>query len=111
MTVDELLVRALEPILPVQASDYELTDEGDEAEYITFNYTTNPDDFGDDDPEHEIYSVQVHLFMPSGMPSLEKRARIKKALIRAGFTHPRTTDATDADGQHHIFECQIAEGV
>jgi len=107
MNVDRLLYTALNKIAGVQAGDYE-PDEGAEETYITYNYFTTPDDFGDDEPGHEVYSVQVHLFCPPGVNSLATRRKIKKALKAADFTYPRYTDATDLDGQHHIFECMIA---
>ena len=113
MTVNKILMKALEPIASVQASTYESYDaEGRTDEvYITFNYSTNPDNFGDNEPDHEVYSVQVHLFCPASTDSLLIRRDIKNALRDAGFTFPSSVDATDADGQHHIFECLIATEV
>lgn len=109
MSVDSLAYNALSGIAPVQANDYEA--ESAEETYITFNYFTTPTDYADDEPEHELYSLQAHLFCPPGVNSIKKRKQIKKALKAAGFSHPRTFNASDADGQHHIFECEIAQGV
>jgi len=108
-SVDSLLYENLKAFAAVQAGDYVSNDA--QETYITFNYFTTPDDFGDDEPGHEVYSVQVHYFCPSGINSLDTRNKIKNALKAAGFTHPSTTDATDADGQHHVIECMIAAGV
>jgi len=108
-TVEALLYKTLNKFAAVQAGDYESNDA--QETYITFNYFTTPDDYGDDEPGHEVYSVQVHYFCPSRENSIETRNKIKKALKAAGFTHPSTTDATDADGQHHVIECMIAAGV
>lgn len=42
---------------------------------------------------------------------IEKRRAIKKALAAAGTTWPSYTNASDKEGQHHVFECQLARGV
>ena len=109
MGISGILTNALEGIAPVQAGDYDPGEDSDEV-YIVFNYFTTPDDFGDDEPEHEVVSVQVHLFCPGGFNSLAMRKRIKKSLDSAGFTFPSATDLSDRDGQHHLFECMIAVG-
>ena len=56
MTVNSLLKAALEPVAPVEADTY----EGTEPTYITFGYISTPTDFGDDEPEHELFSISVH---------------------------------------------------
>ena len=84
MTVNSLLKAALEPVAPVEADTY----EGTEPTYITFGYISTPTDFGDDEPEHELFS-----------------------LAAAGTTWPSYTNASDKEGQHHVFECQLARGV
>ena len=43
--------------------------------------------------------------------TIEKRRAIKKALAAAGTTWPSYTNASDKEGQHHVFECQLARGV
>ena len=55
MTVNRLLKAALEPVAPVEADTY----EGTEPTYITFGYISTPTDFGDDEPEHELFSISV----------------------------------------------------
>ena len=107
MTVNSLLKAALEPVAPVEADTY----EGTEPTYITFGYISTPTDFGDDEPEHELFSISVHLFAPTGEDTIEKRRAIKKALAAAGTTWPSYTNASDKEGQHHVFECQLARGV
>ena len=70
MTVNILLKAALEPVAPVEADTY----EGTEPTYITFGYISTPTDFGDDEPEHELFSISVHLFAPTGEDTIEKKA-------------------------------------
>lgn len=104
MNINRILTTALNPIAPTEADAY----EGRKGVYITFNYDTVPDNFGDDEPEQERVSIQVHLYAPLGLDTLKKRQAVKKALHGAGFTWPRHTNASDKDGQHHVFECETA---
>jgi hypothetical protein len=78
--------------------------------YFVFNFDTIPDDFGNNKPKHERALVQVHLFCPHEFDSVTLRKNVKKNLSKAGFTWPVTTNASDENGQHYVFECQIAEG-
>ena len=50
MSIEARLVEAFDGLMnsPAAANTY----KGDDAEYITFNYTGIPDDFGDDDAGH-----------------------------------------------------------
>lgn len=107
MTVNALLKTALEPVAPVEADTY----EGPKAVYITFGYNSLGADHGDDEPGHELFLVTVHLYAPAGMDTIERRRAIKKALSAAGTTWPSYTNASDKEGQHHIFECNLAREV
>ena len=84
MSVNSLIKAALDPVAPVEADTYEDT----AATYITFGYVSSPADFGDDEPDHEIFSISVHLFAPTGEDTIAKRRAIKKALAAAGTTWP-----------------------
>ncbi len=108
MSINSIIINTLSPVsLPVEPDEY--TGAGDE--YITFNYNSQGDDFADDIPQHERYSMQVHYVCPSGKNSISIREQIKQLLFGAGFTWPTVTDATDSDGQHWIFECEYLMGV
>ena len=131
MSINETLRAVLEPIAPAEADAY----EGKKAVYITFNYHTTPINYGDDEPEQERVSVQVHLYAPLGYDITAKRRAVKKALASASFTYPTYTNqktayaicdsdwssdvalpisytnASDKDGQHHVFECETVEGL
>lgn len=104
MNINRTLRNALNPIAPTEADTY----EGRKGVYITFNYDTFPENYGDDEPEQECVSIQVHLYAPLGMDTLDKRRSVKRALHTAGFTWPRYTNASDKDGQHHVFTCEAA---
>ena len=112
MSIYYRLEAALENIAPVLPAGYE-PDEGTNITdtYIVMRYDSIPADFGDDEPAHEIFSLSVRLFCPSGTDSSAMRREIKEALVAAGFSWPAYTDASDKNGQHHIFECECAEVV
>ena len=107
MSINEILRAALDPIAPAEADAY----EGKKGVYIAFNYDTVPINYGDDEPEQERVSIQVHLYAPLGYDITAKRRAVKKALPSAGFTYPAYTNASDKDGQHHVFECEAAQGL
>lgn len=87
------------------------TYKGREALYIVFNYTTIPSDFGDDDAGHNRILVQAHLYAPHEENTVTLRREIARRLVSAGFTRPSITPASDANGQHYVFECEDAEAV
>lgn len=85
--------------------------DGADEVYFVFNHNTFPDDFGSNAPQHERALIQVHLFCPHDFNSVRTRKSVKVALLGAGFTYPSMTDASDKDGQHWVFEADVAEGV
>lgn len=107
MNINQILKSALDPIAPAEADTY----EGKKGVYIAFNYGTVPTNYGDDEPEHERVSIQVHLHAPLGFDITAKRRAIPKAIVSAGFTWPSYTNASDKDGQHHVFECETVQEV
>lgn len=104
MSINSTLKAALEAVAPAEADTY----EGDAAVYITFGYTSLPADFGDDEPVHERFLVHVHLYAPTGYNSIDERRKIKRALSSAGATWPTMENASDKEGQHLVFECELA---
>ena len=87
------------------------TYKGREAEYIVFNYSMIPADFGDDDAGHYRALVQVHLYAPHEKNTVALRRKIKAAITAAGFTRPSVTPASDERGQHYVFEFEDVEAV
>ena len=87
------------------------TYKGNDALYIVFNYSEIPDNFGDDDAGHYRVLVQVHLYAPPEENTVALRREIMRRLVAADFTRPSITPASDANGQHFIFECEDAEAV
>lgn len=92
----------------------QLNYSGDEETYLTFNMISTPDDFADDEPGADVWSVQLHLFAPFTNDTTTLRRQIKAALVAAGFTAPKMTDASEntraSDGteQHIVFEFEAA---
>lgn len=93
---------------PVEQNQY----TGTATTYITFNYTTSPENFADDDPLDEVYLIQVHLIAPSTLNTTVLQKSIKTLLMNAGYIYPSTTDASDdPEEQHLVFETETAVGV
>lgn len=108
MTIDKRIRDALLPFGdPVENEVY----QGESERYYTFNYSALGTDYADDAPQHERCLVQVHFFAPLSENITARKRATKEALFRAGFTWPETQPASDEDGRHIVFECEIAEGV
>ena len=106
MSVESKIITALNPL---GYSVYPQSYNGTDTIYYVFNLGTIPDDFGDNKPRHERALIQVHLFCPFTFNSVTLRKNTKKHLSNAGFVYPYMTDASDENGQHWVFECEIAE--
>ena len=107
VSVNKALKSAVQPIVPICVPNVYT---GDSAEYTTFNYTEIPDEFGDDQPWLTRYLVYLHWYLPEGINPLSRKRAIRQALISAGFTAPTSTDASDEDGHHFVFECEWMDG-
>lgn len=108
MSVDSKIKSALSTFGdPVENTEY----KGEAARYYVFNYSSTGADFADDEPGHEKYFVQVHLFAPLCENLTKRIKQTKRALFDAGFTWPEMVNASDGDWRHLVFECEIAEGV
>ncbi len=108
MSVDAKIVAALNPLGFDVENSVSFTKN---KTYFAFNYSVIPADFADDAPQHERFLVQVHFFCPLNVNITKQKKIICRALFAAGFTWPEVTDASDENGRHIVFECEIAEGV
>ena len=79
--------------------------------YYTFACSSQGGDWADDEPGCELWQVNVHFFAPLDGNYTRRVRQTKLALHQAGFTWPRCYDASDQEGQHFVFECEIAEEV
>lgn len=107
MSVDAKIRTALTALkVPAENAIY----QGNAKTYFVFSYTTIPDAHADDVAQAERYLISVSLFAPlsGNITTLVKQT--KNALYKAGCTWPSTTNLTDENGRHIVFECEIAEG-
>ena len=106
--IDQVLLEALDPLLPGCAAPVAYT--GESLEYIVWNYDQLGAVFADGRPDAARYLVQVHYFLPAGQNPNGMKVRIAQALAAAGCTWPDVTDASDKEGQHYVLECEYADG-
>lgn len=107
MTVNETIIQALKSLgYPVKPDLY----TGKEKHYFTFNYANDRgEDFGDDEPQEAVASIQVHFFCPLSEDYLEIKEKIRDLLTDAGFTYPEITELNEPENKirHLVYECEI----
>lgn len=81
--------------------------EGGATEYVVWNCYSVPVAFGDELPAAARYPTQVHYFLPSGKNPNPMKLKLQQALFDHGFTWPSVTNASDAEGQHYVLECEF----
>lgn len=115
MTVNRKIIEALKPYgMPVVADHY----SGKEKRYIEFNlYDDTGTVFADGEPETDIVTVQVHLFLPREEDYLQLKKKIRRSLCEAGFCYADITELTESEAtdqyprgiRHITFETEIEE--
>lgn len=107
MTVNERIIEALSPFgYPVKA---DICRDGS-PRYFTFNYADDRgEDFGDNTPQTVTAYMQIHLFLPMNDDYLAEKAKVRQALVRAGFTFPEITELNEPEKniRHLVYECEI----
>jgi len=107
MTVNHIIKNALDRFGdPVRAVDYKPKDNNTER-YYTFNYTSFGTAFSDDMPGYEKYLLWVHFFCPTKYDSVQRVKDTIRALHNAGTTWAKAINASDSEGQHIVFECEM----
>lgn len=111
MSINETIIRAVTPIVPVCVPDAYLPDAGETAAqtYCTFNYTESSTLFGDDGPWAVSYLIQLHLYLPVGQTPIQLKRQIRRAILDAGMIVGDCVDASDLDAQHYVFECRAMD--
>ncbi len=79
-------------------------------EYVVYNYSTIPEVYAERAPRAARYLIQVHLYSPREKNPTAAIQALDRALWDAGFTWPSVTDASDAEGQHHVLQCEGCDG-
>lgn len=106
MTINERVIAAVKPIVPVCVPD---NYTGAEPIYTVFSVDEGGSLFADDIAYAVTASVMLHLFLPLGVNPLQLKRRLQRAIVDADFTYPETTNATDEEYQHYVFEFSDVE--
>ena len=108
MSVDSKISTALENVLPGAVFPNLYT--GALLNYAVWAYTEIPTVFADRAPHAARYLVQVHYFLPHKENPNPVKRQLQRALFDAGCTWPSILNASDAEGQHYVLECEYADG-
>ena len=112
MSVEAKLKAALGPFGdPVEANLLYAAADQLPPRYYTFALSSRGPARRDEAPRGEVWQGAVHLVAPLDGHYAPRQRQTKEALHRAGFTWPRCVDASDQEGQHLVFECEIVEEV
>lgn len=107
MTVNQRIIAALKGFgMDVVVG----VDTESRARCFTFNYDLLPTQFANNCPIYYRALIQIHLFLSLEENSVAMRRQVAEALAGAGFTWPEIVDASDEDGQHIVFECEVITG-
>ena len=114
MNVNSLISTALQPLIPnpdiTKPTVAFGTYKGASPTYINFNNVNDQElIYADDEPQIDVTSIQVHLFIPRTLNHMTLKKQIRSKLFKAGFTYPvvTTLEENDTDKFHIIFECEI----
>lgn len=112
MDINEAIITAVTPIVPVCVPDIYRPDAGEpEAEtYCVFNYTEMTDSFGDDEPGAIRYLTQMHLYLPFGTSPIALKRALRRAMLELGCAVGDFMNLTDLDGQHYVLEFEYVDG-
>lgn len=108
MSVDSKISAALESVLPQAVFPNVYT--GAALEYVVWAYTEIPTVFAERAPRAARYLVQVHYYLPHKLNPNQKKRALQRALFESGCTWPSVLNASDAEGQHYVLECEYADG-
>ena len=83
MSINETIIKAVAPIVPVCVPDVYRPDAGETpAEvYCVFNYTESPDVFGDDEPQAIRYLIHLYLYFLLGHTSILLKRQLRRAML------------------------------
>lgn len=82
---------------------------GSAKTYFVFNYQVIPANFADNEPQHERYLVQLHLYAPHTQNTETLRKSTRRA-IQAAFMRPSELNVADDVNQHYVYEFEVADG-
>ena len=106
--IDERIRTALSPLgLPIEPNEY----EGTEREYISYVYSELGALYANSRPNAVRYLLDVHWYLPRGKRPERGKDQIRHLLLAAGATWPNIVNASDKEGQHYVFECEMLGAV
>lgn len=114
MTLNEQIIAAVTPVVPVCVPDLLVTEAGETPpeEYCTFRFDLISDALGDNRAHAMRALVQVHYLAPFRANTAATRRKLWAALAEVeDFTAPDITNASDQTGQHYVFEFEALGGV
>ena len=106
--IDSTIISALSDFgVPIQPNGYTGTD----LEYISYVYSEIGALFADSKPHAIRYVLDVHWYLPHGKDPERGKDSIRNLLLAAGSTWPSIINATDEEGQHYVFTCEMKSAV
>lgn len=114
MTLNEQIIAAVTPVVPVCVPDLLVTEAGETPpeEYCTFRFDLISDALGDNRAHAMRALVQVHYLAPLRANTAATRRKLWAALADVdAFTAPDVTNASDQTRQHYVFEFEALGGV
>ena len=106
--VSKRLQEACESVLPDASFPQVYT--GPLLRYAVWDYNVLPAVWAESAPHAARYLCQVHFYLPHKENPHAAILALSEALHARDFTWPQLTDATDAEGQHWVLECEYADG-
>ena len=103
MSINETIIQAVTPIVPVCVPDVYRPNAGETP-------AESPDVFGDDEPQAIRYLIQLHLYLPLGQTPLRLKRQLRRAMLDAGCAVGDALNLTDLEGQHYVLEFEYADG-
>lgn len=102
--IDTTIRTALAPLdIPIKPNGY----EGTALEYLSYVYSERGTLYAEGMPQAILYGLDLHWYLPTGKNPGDGKDGIRHALRAAGATWPEIVNASDRDGQHYVFQCQL----
>lgn len=111
MTLEEKLVAAVVPIVPICRPHYyrRSSDEKMPEEFCSYSFDRLPTLFSSGRPGKLRKSFLLNYCCPINVNPAEKIIALANAIVDAGFTYPTVTDASDEDYGNYAFEFEGIE--
>lgn len=106
--IDSTIINALSGFgVPIQPNGYTGTD----LEYISYTYSELGALYADGKPHAIRYLLDLSWYLPHGKDPSRGKDSIRHLLRNAGATWPSIINASDEEGQHYVFTCEMKSAV